>query len=130
MNTTYLETLRKICPQNGTGDDLTNLDLTTPDTFDNNYYSNLQAHNGLLQSDQELFSTPGADTIDIVNNFSSDQGAFFGQFVQSMVKMGNIGVLTGDEGEIRLQCNFVNGASSGLGGVASKDSKEVLVSSI
>jgi peroxidase len=95
LNTTYLETLQGICPQNGDGTVVTNLDLTTPDVFDNYYYSNLQVQEGLLQSDQELFSTTGADTIDIVNNFSSNQTAFFEAFVVSMIKMGNISPLTG-----------------------------------
>ncbi|KAK7331260.1 hypothetical protein VNO77_25480 [Canavalia gladiata] len=128
LNTTYLETLREKCPENSTN--LTDLDLTTPNKFDNKYYSNLQQLNGLLQSDQELFSTPGADTIGIVNSFSNDQNFFFQNFISSMIKMGNIGVLTGDEGEIRLQCNFVNDESSELVGVSSKDSKDVMVSSI
>ncbi|BAT87669.1 peroxidase A2-like [Vigna umbellata] len=128
LNTTYLATLRLICPQNDTGNNLTNLDLTTPDQFDNKYYSNLQHLNGLLQSDQELFSTPGADTIPIVNSFSSNQNAFFANFVASMIKMGNIGVLTGTDGEIRTQCNFVNGNSFGLASMASKDPKEKRVS--
>ncbi|KAL9320633.1 hypothetical protein ACSQ67_012472 [Phaseolus vulgaris] len=108
LDTNYLATLRQICPQNATGNNLTNLDLTTPDQFDNKYYSNLQQRKGLLQTDQELFSTPGADTIPIVNSFSSNQNTFFDNFRASMIKMGNIGVLTGDEGEIRSQCNFVN----------------------
>ncbi|XP_027932330.1 peroxidase A2-like [Vigna unguiculata] len=123
LNTTYLATLQAICPQNATVDNITNLDLTTPDQFDNNYYSNLQQLNGLLQSDQELFSTTGADTVPLVNSFSADQSAFFANFVVSMIKMGNIGVLTGTDGEIRTQCNFVNANSSAtllLAGVASK----------
>ncbi|XP_040995050.1 peroxidase A2-like [Juglans microcarpa x Juglans regia] len=113
LNTTYLGTLQGICPQNGTETGLANLDLTTADTFDNNYFSNLQVGNGLLQTDQELFSTPGADTIPIVNNFSSDKDAFFASFGESMIKMGNIGVLTGSQGEIRLNCALVNANSSG-----------------
>ncbi|GLT71783.1 hypothetical protein SLA2020_437780 [Shorea laevis] len=112
LNSTYATTLQGICPQNGTGTELTNLDLTTPNVFDNVYYSNLQLNEGLLQSDQELFSTTGADTIDIVNNYSADQTAFFASFIVSMIKMGNISVLTGTEGQIRLNCALVNANSS------------------
>lgn len=120
--------MRGICPENATVDNITNLDLSTADQFDNKYYSNLQELNGLLQSDQELFSTTGADTVDLVNSFSSDQSVFFANFVVSMIKMGNISVLTGTDGEIRTQCNFVNGNSSAtLAGVASKDPKLNLV---
>ncbi|RDX79305.1 Peroxidase 15, partial [Mucuna pruriens] len=126
LNTTYLQQLRTICPNGGPGTNLTNFDPTTPDTFDKNYYSNLQVKKGLLQSDQELFSTTGADTIAIVNKFSSDQNAFFASFSASMIKMGNIGVLTGTKGEIRKQCNFVNKKSAELdiASVASKESSE------
>ncbi|XP_043692560.1 peroxidase A2-like isoform X2 [Telopea speciosissima] len=111
LNTTYLATLQQICPQGGNGSVITNLDLTTPDGFDNNYFSNLETNEGLLQSDQELYSTSGADTISIVANFSSNQTAFFESFAQSMIKMGNISPLTGTNGEIRLDCKVVNGVS-------------------
>ncbi|KAL0428622.1 UNVERIFIED_CONTAM: Peroxidase 15 [Sesamum latifolium] len=110
LNTTYLATLRQICPQNGSGFVVANLDPTTPDTFDNNYFSNLRSNEGLLQSDQELFSSSGAPTIPIVNLFSSNQSAFFESFVQSMIKMGNISPLTGSNGEIRANCRRVNGS--------------------
>ncbi|KAB1227928.1 Peroxidase 15 [Morella rubra] len=108
LNSTYLTTLRGICPENGSGTGPADLDPTTPDAFDNNYYSNLQVNKGLLVTDQELFSTEGEDTIDIVNSFSSDQTAFFASFVESMIKMGNISPLTGVEGEVRLNCGRVN----------------------
>ncbi|KAK7303550.1 hypothetical protein RJT34_14457 [Clitoria ternatea] len=126
LDTTYLQQLRKICPNGGPGTNLTNFDPTTPDKFDKNYYSNLQGHKGLLQSDQELFSTTGADTIGIVNKFSSDRKAFFKSFKVSMIKMGNIGVLTGSKGEIRKQCNFVNKKSAELDitSMASKESPD------
>ncbi|XP_052175220.1 peroxidase A2-like [Diospyros lotus] len=110
LNSTYLATLQQLCPQNGSGFTLANLDLTTPDAFDNNYYSNLQNNNGLLLSDQELFSTSGAATISIVNSFSSNQTAFFETFAQSMINMGNISPLTGSNGEIRSDCKKVNGS--------------------
>lgn len=92
---------------------MTDLDATTPDGFDNNYFSNLENNNGLLQSDQELFSTTGADTVSIVASYSSNQTLFFESFVQSMIKMGNISPLTGSDGEIRLDCKVVNADSSG-----------------
>ncbi|KAK2448290.1 peroxidase [Trifolium repens] len=124
LNTTYLQTLQAICPNGGPGTNLTDLDLTTPDTFDSSYYSNLQIQKGLFQSDQELFSTSGADTIDIVNSFSNNQTLFFENFKASMIKMGNIGVLTGSQGEIRTQCNFVNGNSVGLATKVNRDSSQ------
>ncbi|KAF1890674.1 hypothetical protein Lal_00013269 [Lupinus albus] len=125
LNTTYLQTLRTICPNGGAGTNLTNFDPTTPDTFDKNYYSNLQVHKGLLQSDQELFSTTGADTISTVNSFSTNQTLFFEAFKVSMIKMGNISVLTGNQGEIRKHCNFVNDNSTGLlATMASQESSE------
>ncbi|RDX63283.1 Peroxidase 15, partial [Mucuna pruriens] len=69
LNTAYLQILRAICPNGGPRTNLTSFDPTTPDTFDNNYYSNLQVHKGLLHSDQVLFSTTGANSVDIVNRF-------------------------------------------------------------
>ncbi|KAI4334645.1 hypothetical protein L6164_013362 [Bauhinia variegata] len=130
LNTTYLATLSEICPENGNRNNLTNLDLTTPNKFDKNYYSNLLVGNGLLNSDQVLFSTSGADTIDIVNNFSSNRTLFFANFVDSMIKMSKISPLTGSEGEIRLHCNFVNDNSSEVVDLASKKSEAVLVEAI
>ncbi|KAK6117521.1 hypothetical protein DH2020_048741 [Rehmannia glutinosa] len=114
LNTTYLANLRQICPQNGAGFNVANLDPTTPDVFDANYFSNLQSNRGLLQSDQELFSgasgAPTPPTAPIVNLFSGNQSAFFQSFVMSMIKMGNISPLTGGNGEIRLNCRRVNGS--------------------
>ncbi|KAM0993126.1 hypothetical protein EV1_008902 [Malus domestica] len=109
LNSSYLTTLQQTCPQNGSGTALANLDLNTPDAFDNNYFTNLQNNEGLLQSDQELFSTAGAATVSIVNSFSSNQSAFFASFAQSMINMGNISPLVGTSGEIRLDCKNVNG---------------------
>lgn len=106
LNTTYLTNLRQICPQNGSGTAVANLDPTTPDSFDNNYFANLQNNQGLLQSDQELFSS--STTVSIVNTFSSNQNTFFQSFTQSMINMGNISPLTGTNGEIRSDCKRVN----------------------
>lgn len=106
FNTTYLPNLRRICPQNGYGTAVANLDPTTLDSFYNNYFANLQNNQGLLQSDQELFSS--STTVSIVNTFSSNQNTFFQSFTQSMINMGNISPLTGTNGEIRSDCKRVN----------------------
>ncbi|CAK9171316.1 unnamed protein product [Ilex paraguariensis] len=108
LDATYLETLRQACPQGGNGGTLNNLDPSTPDSFDNNYFTNLQNNRGLLQSDQELFSTRGAATVAIVNRFANSQSDFFDSFGQSMINMGNIRPLTGNNGEIRSDCKRVN----------------------
>ncbi|CAN0927624.1 Peroxidase 15 [Linum grandiflorum] len=105
LSSSYATTLQQTCPQNGNGAALANLDPTTSDAFDNNYYSNLQNNQGLLQSDQAL---TGAATVALVNAFSGNQTAFFQSFAQSMVNMGNISPLTGSSGEIRRDCKMIN----------------------
>ncbi|XP_062076778.1 peroxidase A2-like [Humulus lupulus] len=116
IDANYLKFLQDLCPQGGNASVLTNIDPTTPDQFDNKYYSNLQANKGLFQSDQELFSTPGADdVIEFVNKFSANQTAFFESFVSSMIKMGNLSLITGSDGEIRLDCKRVNNVLVGSG---------------
>ncbi|KAF7804151.1 retrovirus-related Pol polyprotein from transposon TNT 1-94 [Senna tora] len=110
LNSTYLATLHQNCPQNGNGATLNNLDPSSPDTFDNNYFTNLLTNQGLLQSDQELFSTNASNTVSIVNNFATNQTAFFQAFAQSMINMANIRPLTGTQGQIRIDCKKVNGS--------------------
>ncbi|KAK0603508.1 hypothetical protein LWI29_005695 [Acer saccharum] len=108
LDPTLLQSLRQSCPQNTGDSNLSDLDPTTPNGFDNNYFTNLQNNRGLLQSDQELFSTTGADTVAIVNRFAGSQTQFFDTFGDSMIKMGNISPLTGTNGEIRTTCNRIN----------------------
>ncbi|KAL6200724.1 hypothetical protein ACLB2K_030505 [Fragaria x ananassa] len=111
IDTTYLGTLQQTCPNGGNGGTLANLDptsTTTPNGFDKNYFTNLQNKQGLLQTDQELFSTSGADTISIVDRFANSESDFFDSFAKSMINMGNIKVLTGSDGEIRTDCKRVN----------------------
>ncbi|VVB01046.1 unnamed protein product [Arabis nemorensis] len=108
INPTYLVELRRLCPQNGNGTVLVNFDSVTPDAFDNQYYTNLRNGKGLIQTDQELFSTLRADTIPLVEQYSNNRSVFFGAFVDAMIRMGNLRPLTGTQGEIRLNCRVVN----------------------
>lgn len=108
INPSYLSELRHNCPNGGSGSTLNDLDQDTPDKFDNKYYKNLKSMKGLLQSDQELFSTTGGPTASIVKGFSSSQSSFFQDFAVSMVKMGNVSPLTGEKGQIRNNCRRTN----------------------
>ncbi|KAB5564722.1 hypothetical protein DKX38_004776 [Salix brachista] len=84
------------------------LDATTPQTFDNVYYKNLQAKMGLLLTDQSLYSDPR--TSPIVDALADAPSEFFNhQFAVSMTRLGNILVPAAqDGGEIRTKCYSVN----------------------
>lgn len=100
----YLNFLKRKCRW---ASEYVDLDATSPKTFDNNYFTNLQKHMGLLSTDQLLQSD--SRTSPLVTAFSTQSTSFQHQFASSMVKLGNVQVLTGDdEGEIRTNCNFVN----------------------
>ncbi|VAH42257.1 unnamed protein product [Triticum turgidum subsp. durum] len=106
INTAFATSLKANCPQSGGNGNLANLDTTTPNTFDNAYYTNLLSQKGLLHSDQVLFNNDTTDNT--VRNFASNAAAFSSAFTTAMIKMGNIAPLTGTQGQIRLSCSKVN----------------------
>ncbi|CAM0907670.1 unnamed protein product [Alopecurus aequalis] len=108
INTAFAMSLKANCPQaTGSGDSsLAPLDRTTPNAFDNAYYSNLLSQKGLLHSDQVLFNGGGTDNT--VMSFASNPAAFGSAFATAMVNMGNIAPKTGTQGQIRLVCSKVN----------------------
>lgn len=58
MSDAMASELRAACPPvSGSDSTMLNLDATTPDRFDNTYYSNLVNKRGLLHSDQVRAST-------------------------------------------------------------------------
>ncbi|CAJ1948448.1 unnamed protein product [Sphenostylis stenocarpa] len=101
----FAQYLQSICPQNGGDENLAPLDSTTAN-FDVAYYSNLVQKKALLHSDQELFN--GGSTDALVKQYSYNTQAFFADFRNSMIKLGNIQPLTGHQGEIRVNCRKVN----------------------
>lgn len=103
----FLQSLQQLCSGPNSNSTLAELDLTTPTTFDNQYYVNLISGEGLLQSDQVLFAVDGR-TRPIVESYAEDPMTFFEDFKRSMVRMGSLGLLTGKEGEIRRNCRSVN----------------------
>ncbi|PQM36828.1 peroxidase 7 [Prunus yedoensis var. nudiflora] len=105
LNSMYLNNFLKKKCQNDL--DLIYLDAITPKTFDTQFYSNLHKKLGLLSTDQLLKSD--VRTGPFVAALASQPSLFESQFAVSMVKLGNVQVLTRpNEGEIRVNCNFVN----------------------
>ncbi|XP_048570186.1 peroxidase 4-like [Triticum urartu] len=96
------------CPRaTGSGDNnLAPLDLQTPTVFENDYYKNLVQKRGLLHSDKELFNGGAADAL--VREYVGSQSAFFKDFVEGMIKMGDITPLTRSNGQIRMNCRRIN----------------------
>jgi len=98
---------RRTCPRSGCNTILAPLD-PSPASFDTAYFSNLVKYKGLLRSDQALFHGGSGSTDRLVKAYSYNAGAFSSDFAKSMVKMGNIKVLTGKQGQIRSNCRKVN----------------------
>eukprot|EP00253_Pinus_taeda_P005353 PITA_05353 len=109
-NDPYLSGLKAICPASGGDDNLSPLDHVSPTLFDNSYYMNLVKGEGLLPSDQEMYSSGlGSITGLIVKEYATDPLGFAKDFSDSMVKMGNIvNPATLLAGEVRKNCRIVN----------------------
>ncbi|KAL6641484.1 hypothetical protein ACP70R_019665 [Stipagrostis hirtigluma subsp. patula] len=73
---------------------------------DNNYYKNLQRRRGVLAVDQNLYSD--GSTRWIVDLLAKDDGLFRSLFPLALVKLSEVNVLTGTQGEIRKVCSRFN----------------------
>ncbi|KAL3653925.1 hypothetical protein CASFOL_003606 [Castilleja foliolosa] len=105
MDPGYATYLRSKCPVNS-GNNAVDNDILTPNRLDSRYYETLKIKKGLLTSDQTLYDSDLTRNIVVDNaRFGSGWGR---KFAAAMVRMGDIDVLTGDQGEIRRNCNFVN----------------------
>ncbi|OWM66232.1 hypothetical protein CDL15_Pgr013449 [Punica granatum] len=107
LDTSLLQNLQSVCPNQVDSDtNLAPLDPLTINKFDNSYYMNLVNSSGLLQSDQALMGND--KTASMVMNYSKYPFLFAKDFGASMVKMAGLGVLTGQNGQIRKTCRAVN----------------------
>ncbi|KAI3452053.1 hypothetical protein Pfo_008718 [Paulownia fortunei] len=107
LDESLLGSLRSICPNQDDSDtNLVPLDAATSNKFDNSYFKSLLNNSGILQSDQALMGDN--KTAALVSNYCKFPFLFTKDFAASMVKMSNIGILTGQIGEIRRNCRVVN----------------------
>ncbi|XP_022866292.1 peroxidase N-like isoform X2 [Olea europaea var. sylvestris] len=110
LDSTLISELQSACPVNSDGNNTVPLDRNSRDLFDNHYFSNLLNGRGILHSDQTLFSSDAAvsTTRSLVQLYSNNSALFFNDFINSMIKMGNISPVTGLNGQIRKNCRVVN----------------------
>ncbi|KAL1352668.1 peroxidase 55 [Arachis hypogaea] len=107
LDPNYAQQLKSDCPQQSVNPSVViALDPQTSFTFDNLYYKNLVSGQGLLESDQTLFTDPASQAT--VVEFANNQNEFFVAFVAAMRKLGRVGVKTGNDGEIRRDCTTFN----------------------
>ncbi|KAF8692495.1 hypothetical protein HU200_039593 [Digitaria exilis] len=118
MSSAYAFLLQSICPSNSSQffpNTTTEMDLMTPEVLDNKYYLGLTNNLGLFTSDQALLTN--ATLKKAVDEFVKSESKWKSKFTKAMVKMGSIQVLTGTQGEIRLNCRVINNGSSSAAGV-------------
>lgn len=106
LDPNYATLLKKKCKATDVTT-LVEMDPGSFKTFDEDYYTLVVKRRGLFQSDAALLDDK--ETRDYVKLQATTKGyTFFKDFAVSMVKMGKVGVLTGNAGEIRKTCAFVN----------------------
>jgi peroxidase len=81
------------------------MDPSSPARFDSNYYVNLKLGRGLFRSDAALLTDRRA--VGMIHGLTKE-GHFLKEFKNAVRKMGRVGVLTGDQGEIRRNCRVIN----------------------
>ncbi|KAL2931752.1 Cationic peroxidase 1 [Bienertia sinuspersici] len=104
----FAASLQANCPSEGGDNNISPIDHKTPLVFDNAYYTNLVNLKGLLPSDQQLYTGKGGPTDELVTTYSSNKDKFFEEFSKAIVKMGQLNIVTGNDGEIRTDCRKVN----------------------
>ncbi|KAG8067267.1 hypothetical protein GUJ93_ZPchr0005g15831 [Zizania palustris] len=112
LSKAYAFLLKSICPRgsNQTFPTTTTLmDIITPTRFDNKYYVGLTNNLGLFESDAALLTN--ATLKAMVDSFVRSEATFRTKFARAMLKMGQIDLLSGTQGEIRRNCRVINPSS-------------------
>lgn len=106
MDPNYVNALRMKCKKNGPNI-LVEMDPGSSKIFDQHYFEGVSKRRGLFQSDAALLDDVETRAY-VETHKSGNPIGFFKDFGVSMVNMGRIGVLTGNNGQIRKVCSKVN----------------------
>lgn len=106
LDPAFAAQLRKQCPHSSNAALVVPMNPAAPYSLDNSYYSNVLANRALFTSDQTLLSA--SSTAMLVSQNSRSPYLWLNRFADAMTKMGQIGVVTGNAGEIRTNCRVVN----------------------
>ncbi|CAA7409063.1 unnamed protein product [Spirodela intermedia] len=112
-----LAALRQRCPDSAAAAENISADPTvfmnqatsSPFTLDSSFYRGVLHNRAVLQLDQELAYADLSNSL--AATFLTRPNLFIWSFSKSMIRLGNVGVLSGDQGEIRLNCRQVNGVA-------------------
>lgn len=107
----FLPQLKARCPQNGDINARLAIDEGSEQRFDKHILKNIREGFAVLESDARLNDDIVTKTI--IDSYVGPLNPFFGpsfqaDFVESIAKMGQIGVKTGFLGEIRRVCSAFN----------------------
>ncbi|KAG8068103.1 hypothetical protein GUJ93_ZPchr0005g14593 [Zizania palustris] len=103
----YRARLRSKCPSLDDNTTVVEMDPGSFRTFDLGYFKHVAKRRGLFHSDGALLTNSFTRAY-VQRHAAGFQEEFFADFAASMVKMGNVDVLTGAQGEIRKKCSVVN----------------------
>ncbi|RZC49551.1 hypothetical protein C5167_017981 [Papaver somniferum] len=111
INPRFLPELKSKCPQNGDVNTRLPMDIGSPLRFDSQILRNIREGFAVLQSDAKLYDDEV--TRRIIDSYFGFLSPIFGpsfetDFVNSVLKMGALGVNTGSRGEIRRICKAFN----------------------
>ncbi|KAL8532697.1 hypothetical protein ACS0TY_009056 [Phlomoides rotata] len=90
-----------------TEDQLVAFDPLTQNQMDSRYYKELLTKKSLIEADHNLAKEARARNV--MKKLVDDQEGWLAKFTAAIKKLGEVEVLTGDQGEIRKQCRAVNG---------------------
>lgn len=111
INPDFLPRMQSRCPNHGDINVRLALDQGSEFSFDDSILNNIRNGFAVIESDAKLYNDES--TMPIVDSYFGLLSGIFGpsfesDFAESMVKMGQIGVLTGSRGKIRRVCSELN----------------------